>query len=978
MFRHDQPYHSNSPAWSPRGPAPPHRAMGHNNMHTVGMMHRGPRPDQQMIPNYSDLAGRKDHQIRPPMESSNVAPRSSTYYIALDVSQPTENTSGHQMLMFRKGDHLIAKQTDGGWYWGCVQGKETEVEHGYFSPNQVQVADGKRSDVREVKIAATNEKSRPTPKSEHTSAKNTTDEGPRMNAVYDATKQSPSTKALHPTKCSVGNATRGYGRRSDWTVAIECPFCMDSISVSLTLGLTKTKRSIRVQIERKYKCTVWKVDPLNGYKATGCVVKLAADTQDLVNRAANCVANLIEADAEKIEKRKALKGGKRNREIGAGSNVGDESDQKRAKKSQCRGREGKKDATPSSPKFTPPPQKNQTITHPQFEPPPSRPKSKTKKKDKNISPSTPSAKANPSSHSSATNAEKTDDVQKKATTIIAAADDADVAAGAIQNQPPKPLFYIPVPEDVAKQVKFPPGCSVVHESSNDNIVSGFVRSVHLKLASPILGKSTYLVCYKLATEGNFIGDCLKDIVAVPEEALQFATKCPVLIPASFAPQLFSYGGDVNAADSALTQGAIISSYKSICDSEESYIISLADGGRVSGVPRDLVRFRPPSWKEPLRTPTMFSGVAFDNTSKQSEPPVAVVSTLDDASRVSEVSLPPSTTISGVDVESEKCLRIPNCIDFDGVKTHLYNGDTSERMGKKLGVEVHVVGNDLQPADLVRSFGASFSIPSFNGKYLPCVLLKGGSKRIQQAVKVIAHILLEKVYEGSNKEGIRRQLLTEVSSETIPKDDPAPSESMNGSGSSRGGRKPADEESEAEDHPPVGIFGGFDLPKSDAQSSSKDSLLPCSMSFSELSRIISNIVAAKGPMRVGNINAEFRKKFGVSIDFKNIGFEKLTDLVKKVPLVYVEAQSFARHVEYMVYSKVQEVKDNVVLIISGADGPIDGNTIKRLYENKFGAALNIKGIGYEKLKTFFDSIPSVRTEMGGKNKTEMKVVYCGVE
>lgn len=253
-------------------------------------------------------------QAPPPHHHANGP---STYYIALADSQFTGNTSGHTMLVFRKGDHLLAKQTNGGWYWGCVQGKETEVEHGYFNPNLVQLVDNNTNGI--ISVEDKKKKTSPDASNTITEAKSSKPStppspGPPVSSKKLSPKETPS-KDLLPTKCLVHAATKGYGRRSDWSVTIDCPACMDSIAISLTLGLIKDKESIRSQIENRHKCTLWKAVPLNGYKASGCVVKVAADVREKANQAAFHVANLLEAEAKNIEKNTDSPAGKRGRDV---------------------------------------------------------------------------------------------------------------------------------------------------------------------------------------------------------------------------------------------------------------------------------------------------------------------------------------------------------------------------------------------------------------------------------------------------------------------------------------------------------------------------------------------------------------------------------------------------------------------------------------------------------------------------------------
>ena len=83
------------------------------------------------------------------------------------------------------------------------------------------------------------------------------------------------------------------------------------------------------------------------------------------------------------------------------------------------------------------------------------------------------------------------------------------------------------------------------------------------------------------------------------------------------------------------------------------------------------------------------------------------------------------------------------------------------MVENLRVDIHVIGQDMPPprdAGVVQSFGDLFPLPLAGGSYKPCVLVRGHTKRIDSAIKVIAHILTEKVYNGEDKEAFKQKLV----------------------------------------------------------------------------------------------------------------------------------------------------------------------------------------------------------------------------
>ena len=118
----------------------------------------------------------------------------------------------------------------------------------------------------------------------------------------------------------------------------------------------------------------------------------------------------------------------------------------------------------------------------------------------------------------------------------------------------------------------------------DTVVPGTVSAIYLKLESPTLvAGSIYDVCYDI---GNIES---RTEVPVREKELQFAPRCPILVHPSFVPE-----GQIVCRDPAdgWIPCEIVSSFTSAGEAMESYMVALLNGaGKVSGVPREMVRYR---------------------------------------------------------------------------------------------------------------------------------------------------------------------------------------------------------------------------------------------------------------------------------------------------------------------------------------------------------------------------------------------------
>ena len=123
----------------------------------------------------------------------------------------------------------------------------------------------------------------------------------------------------------------------------------------------------------------------------------------------------------------------------------------------------------------------------------------------------------------------------------------------------------------------------------DSVTTDHIRSVHLSFRTPrlISGKSTFDVMYRMST--------LENIAPIPEEELQFAKNCPVLVPSSLVPSSSDDATPICKKEmDGWVRGTVASSFKAIGDTEESYGVTLESGSKVNGVRRDSIRYCEPT------------------------------------------------------------------------------------------------------------------------------------------------------------------------------------------------------------------------------------------------------------------------------------------------------------------------------------------------------------------------------------------------
>mmetsp|Transcript_35297 Transcript_35297/g.77312 ORF Transcript_35297/g.77312 Transcript_35297/m.77312 type:complete len:1272 (-) Transcript_35297:2361-6176(-) len=395
----------------------------------------------------------------------------------------------------------------------------------------------------------------------------------------------------------------------------------------------------------------------------------------------------------------------------------------------------------------------------------------------------PSDDTNPPTETFPSKATETIQQKRRKTTSSTVSDVPSAAAS--QSLDESATVYLQAPDNLAAKALFPPGCPVMREAS-DSVTTGRIRSVHLSFRTLrlISGRSTFDIMYRMSTMENIIAP-------IPEEELQFAKNCPVLVPSSLVPCSTSSDEATPTCkeNEGWLRGTVASSFKAIGDTEESYGVTLENGSKVNGVRRDSIRYCEPAAAALATTmapatmqaiSTGLEGIAPANTDEPStipaqngkNPPAGLApaappsstpttaalsssSDMDTKESSSLSSCPESNTVRRID--------IPDSIDFEEVKRHLLGPDRSinKKMVANFRVDIHLIGRDMPPprdAGAVQIFGDLFPLPLAGGSYKPCVLVRGHTKRIESAIKVIVHILTEKVYNGEEKEAFKQKLL----------------------------------------------------------------------------------------------------------------------------------------------------------------------------------------------------------------------------
>ena len=494
-----------------------------------------------------------------------------------------------------------------------------------------------------------------------------------------------------------------------------------------------------------------------------------------------------------------------------------------------------------------------------------------------------------------------------------------------------PSNLVPVSPDLARSARFPIGCHVMHHSG-DTIVPGTVAAVYIKLESPgLVAGSSYDVCYGIGKLGS-------TNAFAPEKELQFASRCPVSVDPSFVPE----GQMVSRDPDGWIPGEVISSFTGVGDVSESYMMTLLGGaGKVSGIPRDMIRYRG-------RLSSLEQG-----RSKQA----SLSNVRDDASTASAFGSMSSSFVGSAATDSSATvtqrLVIPSEIEIDAIKKYLYGngGSIATKMSEKLGISISVVGPGL---------GEEKDSPS-GVRQSPCVVLNGSLNRVSRASKVIEHILVEKCYNGNNKSALKDSLCWLSSDIERSSSSPTQNPPTNEASEVQAGRK--DDTNDAEEGE---IFDDCAAVEEN-NSTEYDDLPEKPANFEDVASAINVIIMEKGPLLVGQVNTQFRQKYGCPIDYRSLGYDKLKDLILAVPHVYLKTttRNDNGRAEIYVHSQFKRIIKNV-LDLFAENSPIALKDLKPMYRERYRSGLDHEKIGFKKLKDFVETFPCLRMRVTGKN------------
>lgn len=264
------------------------------------------------------------------------------------------------------------------------------------------------------------------------------------------------------------------------------------------------------------------------------------------------------------------------------------------------------------------------------------------------------------------------------------------------------------------------------------------------------------------------------------------------------------------------------------------------------------------------------------------------------------------------------------------------------VGVGLGIEMNNIGDDISSGD----------------QQTPCVLLKGASHSVGRATKVIEHILIEKAYNGDEKDSIRAQL--QWSGEGLET-----TSSLSGTASPK--KKPVEKtvEDESKRKTETDDSAEGEIARVEESAQSEDEDVP--ETFQDISSAINNIVMEKEPLLVGQVNTQFRQRYGCPIDYRKFGYDKLKDLLIAVPHVYLKTTTRIDNgrAEIHVHSVFSRIIKNVVVLIA-ENSPVPLKDLKPMYRERYRSALDHDKYGVRKLKTFVEMIPCLHMRITGKN------------
>ena len=382
------------------------------------------------------------------------------------------------------------------------------------------------------------------------------------------------------------------------------------------------------------------------------------------------------------------------------------------------------------------------------------------------------------------------------------------------------VTHLTLPDNQAALAPFPPGCPVlVSGSSGDSEPStttspqtylGQIHSVYIDLGSTSRN-NFYRVRPSSAASAT---EAATELRSVAESALTYAPGCSVTVNASALPPFVTEGGGGDTRD------ATILSCVGGGGSNSYYLLEVMPGPSdswaniQSTVPVDSVRYRVPTKDssalarapEPAPAPAAQEpppAAANDNEDNNNDdqgarvisphphtipadedgsslnsssraPPVPSITINTDRKRSAEQldcdggssTLSPMPTDGSISVASSNAIAeevvrridIPETVDANKIKGALVGpgGKINGRMQTKFGVIISILGlDDAVSSSVVDSFSKLGPISFTAGD--KCIMIQGSERKVHDAAKVVIHMLVNKCYDGNDKNALTREL-----------------------------------------------------------------------------------------------------------------------------------------------------------------------------------------------------------------------------
>ena len=360
--------------------------------------------------------------------------------------------------------------------------------------------------------------------------------------------------------------------------------------------------------------------------------------------------------------------------------------------------------------------------------------------------------------------------------------------------------HLTLPDNQAALAPFPPGCPVlVSGSSGDSETSaahaspqtylGQVHSVYIDL-----GSTTRDNFYRVRPSSAAPAEAATELRSAAESALKYAPGCTVTVNASALPPFVTDGGGGDTRDATIIScvGGGVSGGSNYYLLDVMHGLSDSWDNIQSTVPVDSVRYRAltveskelgqdgyqdnrainnnphphmipadedGSLKSTSKDPPVAS-IAFDNTGSRKRPAQL------DADDGGSSTLSPMPTDGSIRVASSNAIAeevvrridILDTVDVSKVKGALVGSDNkiNQRMQTKFGVIISILGlDDAVTSSVVGSFSKLGPISYKVGD--KCIMIQGSERKVHDAAKVVIHMLVNKCYDGKEKDTLMRKL-----------------------------------------------------------------------------------------------------------------------------------------------------------------------------------------------------------------------------